>query len=147
MALPRYRAEQFQTSGWDSGTPERKARFVNSLLRLIADDFPRERFTRALYLGLSTHGYFGFIAHYNIHGFYEEQMSTPARRAQFLHDLALDCEKDAHLDRPDLWSDVKAVLVHHLPSDREQPSSRRLPPVTAFGTRPAAARDDAPTLF
>lgn len=109
MAVPRYRAEHFQPSGWDSGTPERKARFVNSLLRFIADDFPRERFTRNLYLGLSTHGYFGFIAHYDIHGFYDEQMSTPERRTQFLHDLAIDCERESHLDRPDLWSDVKAV--------------------------------------
>lgn len=30
MATPRYRPEQFVDSGWDSGTPERKARFVNS---------------------------------------------------------------------------------------------------------------------
>ena len=37
MATPRYRPEQFVDSGWDSGTPERKARFVNSLLRFIAD--------------------------------------------------------------------------------------------------------------
>lgn len=147
MALPRYRAEAFQTSDWDSGTPERKARFVNSLLRFIAADFPRERFTSALYLGLSTHGYFGFIAHYDIHGFYAEQLSTPARRTQFLRDLAADCERDAHLDRPDLWSDVKAVLARHLPSDPEELVTRRLPPVTAFGTRTGTARNDAPTLF
>lgn len=114
MAVPRYRAEHFQPSGWDSGTPDRKARFVNSLLRFIADDFPRERFTRNLYLSLSTHGYFGFIAHYDIYGFYAEQMSTPERRAQFVRDLSIDCEREAHLDRPDLWSDAKAVLAQHL---------------------------------
>lgn len=147
MRVPRYRPEQFKASGWDSGTPERKAKFVNSLLRFISDDFSRERFTRALYLGLSTHGYFGFIAHYDIHGFYDEQMSTPTRRAQFLHDLALDCQHDAHLHRPDLWSDVKAVLRHHLSPDRGQPASHRLPPIAAFGARTASARDDAPTLF
>ena len=147
MAVSRYRAEHFQPSGWDSGTPERKARFVNALLRFIADDFPRERFTRNLYLGLSTHGYFGFIAHYDIHGFYAEQMSTPERRAQFLRDLAIDCEKDAHLDRPDLWSDVKGVLAGHLLPDREPPRSRRLAPLGAFGASTATTRNDQPTLF
>ena len=146
MATPRYRPEQFVDSGWDSGTPESKARFVNSLLRFIADDFPRERFTRPLYLGLSTHGYFGFIAHYDIHGFYDEQMSTPARRERFLSDLASDCQKDAHLDRPDLWSDVKAILaIRLMPQAEQAPAARRL--ASSFGTRPPAAGPDAPTLF
>lgn len=147
MAVPRYRAEHFKPSGWDNGTPERKAKFVNSLLRFIADDFPRERFTRNLYLGLSTHGYFGFIAHYDIHGFYAEQMSTPERRTQFLRDLVVDCERESHLDRPDLWSDVKAVLARHLPPDQELGRARRLSPLNAFGSRSSAPRQDAPTLF
>ncbi|MBN9141576.1 MAG: hypothetical protein J0H23_12195 [Micrococcales bacterium] len=148
MATPRYRPEQFVDSGWESGTPERKARFVNSLLRFIADDFPRDRFTRPLYLGLSTHGYFGFIAHYDIHGFYDEQLSTPARRERFLSDLARDCQKDAHLDRPDLWSDVKAVLASRLMQEQEPlRSPRRLAPASSFGAQPTAARPDAPTLF
>ena len=147
MAVPRYRAEHFQPSGWDSGTPERKAMFVNSLLRFIAADFPRERFTRNLSLGLSTHGYFGFIAHYDIHGFYAEQMSTPERRTQFLRELAVGCGREAHLDRPDLWSDVKAVLAQHLPPDQELGPPRRLAPLSAFGSRSSTPRQDAPTLF
>ncbi len=148
MATPRYRPEQFIDSGWDSGTAERKARFVNSLLRFTADDFPRERFTRPLYLGLSTHGYFGFIAHYDIHGFYDEQISTPARRERSVRDLARDCQKDAHLDRPDLWSDVKVVLASRLMLEQEPvPSRRRLAPSSSFGARQPAARPDAPTLF
>ncbi|MBN9611837.1 MAG: hypothetical protein BGO15_09150 [Microbacterium sp. 71-23] len=147
MRLPRYTAESFTDSGWDSGTPERKARFVNSLLRFIADDFPRERFTRSLYMGLSTHGYFGFIAHYDIHGFYDEQMSTPARRAAFLDELEWSCDREAHLNRPDLWSDVKTVLAEHLDHGRlRNTSTRRLSPPSAFGaTRPQ--QGDAPTLF
>lgn len=82
--------------------------------RFIADGCPREKFTPRLYKGLSTHGYFGFIAHYDIHGFYDERLSTPQRRASFLHELRRDCDRDAHLNRPDLWSDVKAVLRDHL---------------------------------
>lgn len=147
MATARYRPEQFEPSGWDSGTPERKARFVNSLLRFIADDFPRDRFTKALYLGLSNHGYFGFIAHYDIHGFYAEQMSTPERRTQFLADLAAGCHRETHHNRPDLWSDVKAVLAQHLLADPELDRSRRLGALNAFGARPSSNRQDAPTLF
>lgn len=56
MRTPRYQAERFTDSGWDSGTATRKARFVNALLRFIADGCPREKFTPQLYKGLSTHG-------------------------------------------------------------------------------------------
>ena len=41
-------AEQFTDSGWPSGTAARKARFVNTLLRFIAADCPREKFTKQL---------------------------------------------------------------------------------------------------
>lgn len=147
MRMPRYTAESFTDSGWESGTAARKARFVNSLLRFIADDFPRERFTQPLYLGLSTHAYFGFIAHYNIHGFYEEQLSTPERRASFLRELERDCRHDAHRDRPDLWSDVKRVLVKHLDNGRLRDPARNLSPASTFGSRGTTPRNDAPTLF
>jgi hypothetical protein len=33
-----------------------------------------------LYKGFSTHGYFGFIAHYDIHGYYDARISTPQQR-------------------------------------------------------------------
>lgn len=151
MSVARYRPDQFVASGWDSGTPELKARFVNTLLRFIADGYPRENFTRSLYFGLSNHGYFGFIAHYDIHGFYDEKFSTPARQAEFLRDLTHSCRRDAHLDRPDLWTDVKQILQQHLHGATvdDTRAVRRLPPfVTATpagnGTR---RRDDAPTLF
>ncbi len=131
----RYQPEQFQPSGWDSGTPERKARFVNEFLRFAAAGFPREKFSRRLYLGLSTHGYFGFIAHHNLDGFYDAQLSTPERRDGFLQDLALNCEQDADLGRPDLWSDVKTVLGKHLPApERRSKRAARLSPFTVVGT-------------
>ncbi len=143
MPLPRYRAEVFTDSGWDLGTAERKAKFVNLLLQFIAGDCLRDRFTEQLYKGLSAHGYFGFVAHYDIHGFYDEQLSTPERRSRFLEDLADACERDAHLARPDLWSDVKAVLIQRL-----RPSSPMagLSPLDVFGVG-HASQHDAPTLF
>lgn len=141
---PRYQPAQFVASGWESGTPERKARFVNALLRFIAADCPREHFTRPLYEGLSTHGYFGFIAHYNLDGFYEAQLSTPERRALFLRDLRQDCERDANRDRPDLWSDVKRVLAEHLQSQESPTQARRLP--TPQPRRAVSKKPIGPTL-
>lgn len=116
-ARTAYRPEQFTDSGWDSGTPERKARFVNALIRFIDAGCPEARFTKALYDGLYNHGYFGFIAHYNRHGFYAEQLSTPERRAQFFRDLMHDCRRDYHQERPDIWADVKRVLADHYEQD------------------------------
>ncbi|WP_210415956.1 hypothetical protein [Humibacter ginsenosidimutans] len=151
MPVARYRPDQFVASGWDSGTPDRKARFVNALLRFIADGDPREHFTRTLYMGLSNHGYFGFIAHYDIHGFYGEKFSTPARQAEFLRDLTRSCRHDARLDRPDLWTDVKQILLRHLHDgtlDDKRPVRRRQPFVTATPAGIGARRrGDAPTLF
>jgi hypothetical protein len=145
----RYQPEQFQPSGWDSGTPERKARFVNEFLRFAAAGFPREKFSRRLYLGLSTHGYFGFIAHYNLDGFYDAQLSTAERRDGFMQQLAHQCGRDAALDRPDLWSDVKTVLGKHLPAvEPSTARSTRLSPFTAVGTLTARqTRDGQITLF
>lgn len=143
MPLPRYRAEMFMDSGWPSGTAERKTRFVNALLRFIVDGYPRERFTESLYQGVSNHGYFGFIAHYDIHGFYDEQLSTPDRRTRFLDDLIDACERDAGTVRPDIWTDVKAVLLQRLrPGSPWVESS----PVDALGVS-APTRPDAATLF
>lgn len=142
---PRYQPTQFAASGCESGTPERKARFVNALLQFIAADCPHERFTRSLYEALFTHGYFGFIAHYDRGGFYEAQLSTPERRARFLRDLRQDCEREANRDRPDLWSDVKRVLAEHLQPQESPTQARRLPtppPRRAVSKKPAG-----PTLF
>lgn len=142
---PRYRPDQFEASGWESGTPERKARFVNALLRFIAADCPRDRFTRPLYEGLSTDGYLGFIAHYDRGGFYEAQLSALERRARFLHDLRRDCERDAHRDRPDLWSNVKSVLAERLQPQELQTPARSLP--TPQPHRVAPGKPAGPTLF
>lgn len=147
MPVPRYRPDQFVPSGWDSGTPERKARFVNSLLRFMADGFPENRFTRPLYLGLSNHGYFGFIAHYDIHGFYAEQLSTPERQERFLRELMESCRHDVGLDRPDLWTDVKGALAKHMSTELTEQRRARLRPFRTMASRPAPSNDDAPTLF
>lgn len=118
---------------------------MNSLPRFIAADCPRERFTPSVYQGLSTHGYFGFVAHYDLNGFYDAQLSTPGRRAGFLHELRRDCEKDAHLDRPDLWSDVKRVLAERLQPQQLQPPARQL--LVPARRRTSLSMSDGRTLF
>lgn len=113
-ARPAYRAEAFTDSGWDSGTAQKKARFVNALIRFIDSGYPQAKFTKALYDGLYNHGYFAsFIAHYDRAGFYAEQFSTPARQTAFFDDLMHDCHRDARTGRADLWADVKRVLADH----------------------------------
>ena len=147
MPVTRYRPEQFADSGWDSGTPERKAKFINSLLRFVEAGFPQEGFTRQLYMGLSTHGYFDFIAHYDIRGFYAEQLSTPERQRRFVRDLVYSCKRDANLNRPDLWSDVKSVLAQHLSRPSTEAPPPRLQPFRAPSSRRVSGSNDAPTLF
>jgi len=141
----RPNTNDFEPSGYASGTPERKARFVSALVKFIRDGFPRERFTRQLYMGLSTHGYFGFIAHYDLDGFHHAQFSTPDRQARFLKQLRSCCARDSKLDRPDLWTDVKAVLLDRLEGTEG-------PPLAKPSARSAAAGDGrkssaGPTLF
>ena len=141
-------AGQFTDSGWPSGTAARKARFVNALLRFIRADCPREKFTKQLYQGLSTDGHFGFIAHYDIHGFYDEQLSTPERRARFVTELRRGCERGSGFDRPENWSDVKAVLADRLSPREPRAATAPAGARTAAGSRRAAApRYDGPTLF
>lgn len=43
MAVKRAPVDKFLDSGYPSGTAARKARFVNALLRFIADDYPEDR--------------------------------------------------------------------------------------------------------
>ena len=108
-----YRPDQFTDSGWDSGTPEKKARFVNALIRFIDQGYPEVKFSKSLYDGLYCHGYFGFIAHYDRAGFYAEQFSTVGRQEVFFDDLMHDCGQGAHTQRWDLWADVKRILLEH----------------------------------
>ena len=120
MLLLRYRADMFTNSGW---TQERPGA---SQVRQPAAALHRRRLPVRSLHGLDLQGplhkgYFGFIAHYDTNGFYDEQLSTPERRNRFLKDLADSCERDAHLGRPDLWSDVKAVLIQ-----RQRPPSQTL---------------------
>ena len=63
---PAFTAAEFTPTQWASA--EDKAKFANALMKFIANEFPRQCFTRSLYHRLSNT--FGYIAHTNIEGFY-----------------------------------------------------------------------------
>ena len=63
---PAFTAAEFTPTQWASA--EDKAKFANALMKFIANEFPRQSFTRSLYQRLSNT--FGHIAHTNVDGFY-----------------------------------------------------------------------------
>jgi hypothetical protein len=66
LTTPTFTAAEFAPTQWDSA--EDKAKFANALMKFIANEFPRQSFTRSLYQRLSNT--FGHIAHTNLDGFY-----------------------------------------------------------------------------
>src|SRR5580704_13877943 len=66
LTIPVFTAAQFVPTQW--ATADDKAKFANTLMKFIANEFPRQSFTRSLYHRLSNT--FGHIAHTNIEGFY-----------------------------------------------------------------------------
>lgn len=53
---------------------------AKSFEKFLASGLKRELFTQGLYKHLSL--YFGFIAHYDIHGFYAERFASPSGRRE-----------------------------------------------------------------
>src|ERR1700677_4152144 len=66
LTIPAFTAAEFTSTQWTSA--EDKAKFANALMKFVANEFPRQSFTRSLYQRLSNT--FGHIAHTNIEGFY-----------------------------------------------------------------------------
>ena len=66
LTIPAFTAAEFTPTQWASA--EDKAQFANALMKFVANEFPRQSFTRSLYQRLSNT--FGHIAHTNIEGFY-----------------------------------------------------------------------------
>ncbi|WP_242010896.1 hypothetical protein [Acetobacter musti] len=63
-------------------TVEEKAKLGNAMLRFIAEGMPAGKFTASLYKRLSN--MFGFIAHYDRHGFAQTWFDSAATRRDFL---------------------------------------------------------------
>ena len=66
LTTPAFEPDHFTATQWS--TAEDKAKFANALMKFIAQEFPRQSFSKTLYQRLSNT--FGHIAHYNIDGYY-----------------------------------------------------------------------------
>ena len=60
LTIPAFTAAEFTPTQWASA--EDKAKFANALMKFIANEFPRQSFTKPLYQRLSNT--FGHIAHH-----------------------------------------------------------------------------------
>jgi len=76
----RFKPEQFVPTKWD--TQEDKARFANTYREFVLRGFPRKYFAAWFYKRLSMT--FGHIAHYDIHGFWDEFFTSTAGKVEFL---------------------------------------------------------------
>ncbi|CAM2909951.1 hypothetical protein CFR75_12295 [Komagataeibacter xylinus] len=86
-------------------TVEEKAKLGNAMLRFIAEGMPAEKFTASLYERLSN--MFGFIAHYDRHGFAQTWFDSAATRRDFLDQIVRHpCWGDPGF----VWSDVEREI-------------------------------------
>lgn len=107
LRLPLATADQFVPTRFS--TAEDKAKFCNDLLRFIAEGFPRQRFTKALYSRLSHT--FGHIAHYNANGFWSVFFEDTLCRLEFLKlTVAYPCYGDPRHTFRDVEELVRARL-------------------------------------
>ena len=77
---PAFEPDQFVATKWSAA--EDKAKFANSLMKFIANEFPPPAFSKALYQRLSNT--FGHIAHYNRDQFYSVFFERDADKVLFL---------------------------------------------------------------
>jgi hypothetical protein len=80
LTTPAFTAAEFTPTQWDSA--EDKAKFANALMKFIANEFPRQSFTKPLYQRLSNT--FGHIAHHNLDGFYAVFFERDTDKVVFL---------------------------------------------------------------
>jgi len=86
-----------------------KSWFAVHYLRFVSSDFPRHQFTHRFYNQL-MHCY-GFIAHYDIHGFWTEYFTSNVTKMEFLKEtLAWPC----HGSPQHTWCDVERETITRL---------------------------------
>jgi hypothetical protein len=75
-----FEPDHFTATQWS--TAEDKAKFANALTKFIAEEFPRQSFSKILYQRLSNT--FGHIAHTNQDGYYSVFFERDADKVVFL---------------------------------------------------------------
>jgi hypothetical protein len=76
LTTPAFEPDHFTATQWS--TAEDKAKFANALMKFIADEFPRQSFSKRL------SNTFGHIANYNRDGFYSVFFERDADKVVFL---------------------------------------------------------------
>lgn len=84
---------------------EDKEKFINHFIRFAKSGYKRTIFPQWFYYRLSN--CFGFIAHYDINGFYEEKFSSLERIAQFKNDIR---EWPCYGDTRHTFSDCEKII-------------------------------------
>jgi len=94
---------QFTRTKWDG--PDAKMKYARRLCRFLERNCPKKSWNKAFYNRLSQ--MFGFIAHYNALGFWEERLSSPQRR---LATLQVILRHPCYGDPAWTWSDVEKAV-------------------------------------
>jgi hypothetical protein len=107
LLYPAFTAAEFAPTQWASA--EDKAKFANALMKFIANEFPRQSFTRSLYHRLSNT--FGHISHTNLDGFYGAFFERDFDKVVFL-EQTLSCPTFG--DPTFTFSDVEHAVKRRL---------------------------------
>lgn len=94
-------------------TVEDKKKFIAHFERFVKSGYKRSLFYKWFYTRLSM--MFGFIAHYNLEGFYSEKFSTPQRIEQFKTSIR---EFPCYGDPAYTFSDVEKIIrarINYIP--------------------------------
>jgi hypothetical protein len=99
----RFHAAQFTPTKWSNA--EDKAKFANWLAQFLTDGCPLGRWSVSKYRILCQ--MFGFIAHYDAGGFWENRFATPAARYSTVYQML---HQSSFGDPAHTWSDVERVI-------------------------------------
>lgn len=79
--------------------------FLKALLKDFGSDATRKQFTKPLYQHLHLHC--GFIAHYDIHGFYATYFTNPYDLGNFIH----EAKRGLSFQYPEDYRDINKVML------------------------------------
>jgi len=103
--------EDFLPTKWDAAS--KKIRFAEGLKTFISGGFQEKHFPHWLYVRLSMT--FGFIAHYDQHGFYWHYFDSDAGKRVFLQQiLNWPCYGDPEYTYSDVEKHLQGWLREHL---------------------------------
>jgi hypothetical protein len=103
-----FRTVQFTPTKWDSA--DAKAEFANRFVRFVERDFDPKIYTKKFYQRLCQ--MFGFIAHYDMSGFWNTYFCTAADKLRFIQGCLRS--KGRVGDPAWTWCDVEGALVEWL---------------------------------